>query len=85
MEKLWRRESIVGEWGHGRGRDEQGGADYIAELRITERETLRRRDGRDEQGRADYIAELRITERETLRRRDGRDEQGGPIISLSFV
>ena len=25
---------VDGGWGHGRGRDEQGGADYIAELSI---------------------------------------------------
>ena len=36
---------VDGGWGHGRGRDEQGGAD-IAELRMTERHTKRRRDGR---------------------------------------
>ena len=51
---------VDGGWGYGRGRDEQGGAGYIAELSITERHTKRRRDGRDEQGGADYIAELSI-------------------------
>ena len=76
---------VDGGWGHGRGRDEQEGADYIAELSITERHTKRRRDGRDEQEGADYIAELSIPK--GIRSVDAMVEMSRkePIILLSLV